>query len=131
MVVDAHGYDSSIHGGPRMLMGQQPVSPNKLDLKLRQQDVKFDSYESVHLFMCNSATDGPESFAAEFSKLTGLPVKAYRGKVIGNGPAKIRRYENRQYETVFRLGIHKKNRFEIGGNLYKSLSYDPVWFTPF
>ncbi|SDY61920.1 RHS repeat-associated core domain-containing protein [Pseudomonas syringae] len=131
LVVDAHGYDQSIHGGPRMLMGQQPVPPNKLDLTLRQQGVKFDNYESARLFMCNSAAGGNNSFAAEFSKATSLPVKAYRGEVIGNGPTEIRRYANRQYEPVFRLGIHKKNGFETGSNLYKIFSYDPVWFSHF
>ncbi|KPY85904.1 Uncharacterized protein ALO44_03088 [Pseudomonas syringae pv. tagetis] len=131
LVVNGHGYNPSKYGGPRVLMGQSPTSPTMLDFTLRRQGLEFERYEYARLVICHSATGGSNSFAAEFSKLSGLSVKAYRGGVAGHGPTEIRRYVSQKSESVFRLGIYKKNVFEPGSNLNMGFSYDPVWITSF
>lgn len=81
MTVDAHG--AIPPGGTSALMQIDGafITPNELLEKLKSRGVKLEEYAEIRLVMCDSATGGAQSFAAQLSRLTKKPTKAFEGLI--------------------------------------------------
>ena len=63
----------------RILYNGKPHTPQELLDTLKAKGVDPSEYDNVRLLMCYSGNGKENSFAAEFSKLIGKPVKGYEG----------------------------------------------------
>jgi RHS repeat-associated protein len=78
ITIYAHGRVDTITDAGRHL------GPEQVIYLAERNGVLIKKFDSVRLFICNSADDGVmgrSSTGAQFSILSGLPVKAFRGKV--------------------------------------------------
>ncbi|WP_249583300.1 RHS repeat-associated core domain-containing protein [Pseudomonas viridiflava] len=124
LLVHAHGIPLESTGHPQLSMGKGKVSPELLDYKIMRNKRSLDGYDNIHLVVCHSANGGANSFAAQLSKLTRLPVKGYKGKVINQSVYDIR---NALSDGNTLRDIFKRNTFRQGSGLYKDFAYEPVW----
>lgn len=68
-------------GTADMLVAGEKLNSDDLLQMLWDNNVPTDEYANIRLLMCNSGTGGEASFAAQFQRDVGVPVKAYEGKV--------------------------------------------------
>lgn len=120
ITIYAHGRTDTITDAGRHLGSEQII-----DLS-RKNGVFIEKFDSVRLLICESADDGVmgrSSTGAQFSILSGLPVKAYRGKVYANLIFPL-------YEGLKVGSTHKKGfKLEIDKARNNS-NYDPVTYEP-
>ncbi len=124
LLVHAHGIPLESTGHPQLSMGTGDVSPELLNYKIMRNKGNLDNYDNLHLVVCYSADGGANSFAAQLSELTRLPVKSYKGKVFYKYNYDIR---NTLSDGDTLRDIYKGNTFRKGSGLYKAFSYEPVW----
>ena len=124
LLVHAHGIPLESEGHPRLSMGKGKVSPDLLNHKIKENKRSLDGYETIHLVVCHSANGGANSFAAQLSELTRLPVKGYKGKVIYDSVYDI---DNALSDGNTLRDIVKRNTFRQGSGLYRDFAYEPVW----
>jgi len=63
----------------RIVYNGKPHTPQELLDALRAKGINPSDYDNVRLLMCYSGNGENASFAAEFSRLIGKPVKGYEG----------------------------------------------------
>ncbi len=68
-------------GTADLVLGEERLGSDDLLQMLWDNNVPTDEYANIRLLMCNSGTGGEESFAAQFQRDVGVPVKAYGSKV--------------------------------------------------
>lgn len=59
-------------------------TPHELLQTLHNEGIHPETFDNVRLLSCDSASGGDASFAAEFQKLIGRPVKGYSGTLSAN-----------------------------------------------
>lgn len=59
-------------------------TPQELLQTLHDSGIYPESFDNIRLLSCDSASGGDASFAAEFQKLIGRPVKGYSGTLTAN-----------------------------------------------
>ncbi|AZE59283.1 MULTISPECIES: hypothetical protein [Pseudomonas fluorescens group] len=59
-------------------------TPQELLQTLHNEGIYPETFDNVRLLSCDSASGGDASFAAEFQKLIGRPVKGYSGTLTAN-----------------------------------------------
>ncbi|MBD8268959.1 hypothetical protein [Pseudomonas fluorescens] len=79
LTVDAHGVIPPGHSSALMQVGGAPITPNELLDLLKAKNIDLSKYVEVRLTMCDSATGGAQSFAAQFSKLSKKPTEGFKG----------------------------------------------------
>ncbi len=124
LLVHAHGIPLESEGHPQLSMGKGKVSPDLLNHKIKENKRSLDGYETIHLVVCHSANGGANSFAAQLSELSRLPVKGYKGKVIYDSVYDI---DNALSDGNTLRDIVKRNTFRQGSGLYRDFAYEPVW----
>ena len=65
----------------RILYDGKPHTPQELLDTLKGKGIDPSDYDNVRLLMCYSGNGQNNSFAAEFSRLIGKPVKGYEGSL--------------------------------------------------
>ena len=80
-----------VHGSVDPATGISKVSyngklntPQELLQTLHDSGIYPETFDNVRLLSCDSASGGDASFAAEFQKLIGRPVKGYSGTLTAN-----------------------------------------------
>lgn len=83
LTIVAHGgYDPELSTGGVFLENTQRVyHGEELASEIRNMGYNFNNYSSVRLVVCNSGDGDSTSFAARFSRETGLPVTGFEGTV--------------------------------------------------
>lgn len=60
------------------------VGPEDLAVMMSRSNVNLSRYSNIRMIVCHSGEGGNASFAAQFAKITGKPVKGYIGRVSTN-----------------------------------------------
>jgi len=140
LTIDAHARSSPEHGYHGVASGNKTLTPDHLDHLLQKSGVTYHNYDKVRLMICNSATGGPNSFAAEFSALTGKPVQGFRSKVfaeespgyipglIAQKSDKIRSLSNGLYHYEPGIRVGKTNPYSHNDPLYLKFNHMPVTY---
>ncbi|MFO2465133.1 hypothetical protein OOJ96_15075 [Pseudomonas sp. 15FMM2] len=127
--------------GTLELFGTETVwNAKKLYSELIHRGVDFDQYDTIRLLMCHSS-EGPNSFAAQFSKLTRRPVKGFiQPLTAAHEPEEVAEilieaqkyslstqikntYAQKRYFTVRKSGYMDSSTKEILMPIYR-----PQWF---
>lgn len=82
LTVDGHGSYAPKTGGFMGSNGRH-VNAEELHAVLKRKYLK--EHSMIRLLVCNSANGGANSLGARLADLSGLPVKAYGGKVASTG----------------------------------------------
>ena len=140
LTIDAHGRRGPAAEYSQMNAGSTSLTPDHLNFKLQKAGVNYKKYDKIRLLMCHSATQGADSFAAEFSAIINRPVKGYRGlvwvtvdldevlrKVAGNSSS-IRRLPNGTYHYDKGVQVIKKSQYAPSDPRYDYINYQPRTF---
>jgi hypothetical protein len=105
-----------------------------------EMEIDFDQYDYVRILMCNSATGGVNSFAAQFAEEIGIRVKAFSGRVTIKNPMQdiadmmihptpARRLSEPQANTEL---LNRKNQgrylIEVLKHGERNTTYTPAYF---
>jgi len=82
--IKAHGEPGISSKPSKIVFKDRHLTAEELHTELLQQEYEFVKYKNIRILACHSADGGRNSFAAEFSNLTGKPVKGYKGIVVAN-----------------------------------------------
>jgi RHS repeat-associated protein len=117
----AHG--SRYQGAALASIGKgRGVGPQDLQNLLTNSGVDFSQYSSLRTVMCYSAQGGANSFAAQLSRSTGLPVKGFDSTVtlVGGDP------KSGNYPAMARIRVVKvKGPRRAWGDKYQPVTYYP------
>lgn len=118
---------------PRFKQSRIPNGANSLDAEglhtlTNKKGIDFNDYKNIRLITCHSANGGTGSIAADLSKITGLPVKGYRGTVTAAG--NLKSIIDYNVNEVNRLSAPPNVPFRIfaPNGVIKSFPYDAVTF---
>ncbi|MGY2315610.1 MULTISPECIES: hypothetical protein [unclassified Pseudomonas] len=79
-----HGKVDETTGVAKVSYDGKLNSPEELLDTLHSKGIHPEEFDNVRLLSCDSATGGDASFAAQFQKLIGRPVKGYSGTLSAN-----------------------------------------------
>jgi RHS repeat-associated protein len=79
-----HSHFDKAAGMALMEMDEGNLTPALLAELLESNQVDMQQFQQIRLLSCYSANGGKHSFAAEIHRITGKPVKAYKGKITIN-----------------------------------------------
>lgn len=79
-----HGKVDETTGVAKVSYDGKLNSPEELLDTLHSKGIHPEEFDNVRLLSCDSATGGDASFAAQFQKLIGRPVKGYSGTLTAN-----------------------------------------------
>ncbi|AZE89423.1 hypothetical protein [Pseudomonas orientalis] len=144
LTVDAHGAIPPGRSSALMQVGGSHITPNELLDLLKAKNIDLTKYAEVRLTMCDSATGGADSFAAEFSKLSKKPTEGFQGTMYTSGEVEniaVARFKNggaKQQELINNTVIDTKKtitKYQLksitddGRFIYKQHpDYNPVHF---
>jgi RHS repeat-associated protein len=117
----AHG--SRYQGAALARIGKgRGVGPEDLKNLLTNSGEDFSQYSTLRTVMCYSAEGGANSFAAQLSRSTGLPVKGFDSTVtlVGGDP------KSGNYPAMARIRMVKvKGPRSVWGDKYRPVTYYP------
>ncbi len=79
-----HGSVDPETGIAKVSYDEKLHTPAELLQTLHDADIHPETFDNVRLLSCDSASGGDASFAAQFQKLIGRPVKGYSGTLTTN-----------------------------------------------
>ncbi|WP_231422510.1 hypothetical protein [Pseudomonas sp. Leaf59] len=79
-----HGSVDPETGIAKVSYNEKLHTPAELLQTLHDADIHPETFDNVRLLSCDSASGGDASFAAQFQKLIGRPVKGYSGTLTTN-----------------------------------------------
>ncbi|SDS33750.1 dermonecrotic toxin domain-containing protein [Pseudomonas trivialis] len=79
-----HGRLDPAAGISKVAYNRKLNTPQELLNTLHSEGIHPENFDNVRLLSCDSASGGEASFASEFQKLIGRPVKGYNGTLSAN-----------------------------------------------
>ncbi|MCG9685275.1 hypothetical protein L1D31_22455, partial [Vibrio sp. Isolate23] len=112
--ISGHGSKPDFFTSGRVALGDTSGTFYKASELLPKISQNYDlsNISSIRVLACHSGDNSRNSFAAQLNKLTGLPVKGYKGAIYTPS-------DHRDFNHFIR---------ERGNVLNKKMGYEPVWF---
>lgn len=140
LTIHAHGSNQLENGYHPVISGNRLLTPHELNQAAQKAGINYGDYRDIRLLICHSADGGTNSFASQFSSLTGKPVKGFLSDVASRGDAKyilnlmtdnskkIRLLPNGLHHIESGIKVHKTNPFKKDSPFFTHWSYQPVTY---